>query len=157
MKTNARIWIWIVLLLVVVVSVLVISKSKKETDDKMGKNIEYNTIELMQNEEIDLPTEVVIKNSEEWNQYFGNEASAVDFTKNMVFGYSLGARSNSGYSISVDSVTEDSSSITINATSITPGENCITMQVITFPGAFISINKTTKDVKWKIETVIEDC
>ncbi len=156
MKTNARIWIWIVLLLVVVVAVFVISKSKKETDDKMGKNIEYNTIELMQNEEIDLPTEVVIKNSEEWNQYFGNKSS-VDFTKKMVVGYSLGARSNGGYSISVDSVTEDSSSITINATSVTPGENCITMQVITFPRAIISINKTTKDVKWKIENVTEDC
>ena len=138
MKTNARIWIWIVLLVVVVVSVLIISKNKKEADD-MGKNIEYNTIEMMQNEEIDLPTEIIIKDSNEWNQYFTNEPG-IDFSKKMVVGYNLGARSNSGYSISVDNVSEDSSSIIVSATSVVPGENCITMQVITFPKVFISIN-----------------
>ncbi|MCK5847706.1 MAG: protease complex subunit PrcB family protein [Caldisericia bacterium] len=157
MKTNARVWLWIVLLTIVVITALVISKSKNKEDSNMGKSIEYNKVELFLNEENDIPTEVVIKNSQEWNQFFENEAPSVDFSKKMIVGYNLGARPNSGYSLAVDNVSETDSSIIIYATSITPGENCITMQVITYPKTFISINITKKDIKWEIGSTIEDC
>ncbi|MDD4029120.1 MAG: protease complex subunit PrcB family protein [Caldisericia bacterium] len=159
MKTNGKLWFWIVLCVVAVLAVILIFRGDKKTDDEqhMNTKFEYEVIEISQNEYLDEPSEVLITTIEEWDQYCSDTECFVDFTQKMIAGYNLGMRPNSGYALQVENVEEKSDEIVIYANAIEPGKDCITMQVITYPTAYVSMSITEKPIRWEIRSVVEDC
>jgi hypothetical protein len=159
MKSNSKMWFWIVLCIVAILAVVIIFRGEKSSDDgqQMSNTFDYEVIEISQNDFFDEPTEVLITDIEEWNQYCSDTECFVDFDQKMIAGYNLGMRPNSGYSLQVEKVEEHANEVVIYAKAIEPGKDCITMQVITYPTAYVSMDITNKPIRWEIQSVIEDC
>lgn len=158
MTSTSKIWFWVVLCIVAVLAVFLIFKGEKKTDDgQQVSKFEYEVINIIQNEFFDVPSEILITNIEEWDQYCSNEECFVNFDQKMIAGYNLGMRPNSGYALQVENVEEKPEEIVIYANAIEPGKDCITMQVITYPTVYVSMDRTEKPIRWEIRSVIEDC
>ncbi len=159
MKNSSKVWFWIILVIVAVLAIVLIFRSEPKTNENQNSNgkFDYEVIEITQNEFYDEPSEVTIKSLDEWEQYCSDTECTVNFEEKMIAGYNLGMRPNSGYALRVDNVESTEEEIVIHASAIVPGENCITMQVITYPTAYVSMDKTDKPIRWEISSVVEDC
>lgn len=159
MKNSSKVWFWIVLVIVAVLAVILIFRSEPKTNEDQTSNgkFEYEVIQITQNEFNDEPSEILIKNIDDWEQYCSDSECTVNFKEKMIAGYNLGMRPNSGYALRVDNVESTEEEIVIHASAIVPGKDCITMQVITYPAAYVSIDKTDQPIRWVISSIVEDC
>ena len=159
MKNSSKVWFWIILVIVAVLAIVLIFRSEPKTNEDQISNgkFDYEVIEIIQNEMYDEPSEVTIKSLEEWEHYCSDTECTVNFNEKIIAGYNLGMRPNSGYALRVDNVESTEEEIVIHASAIVPGENCITMQVITYPTAYVSMDKTDKPIRWEISSLVEDC
>ncbi|HPJ12505.1 MAG TPA: protease complex subunit PrcB family protein [Caldisericia bacterium] len=159
MKNSSKVWFWIILVIVAVLAIVLIFRSEPKTNEDQTSNgkFDYEVIEIIQNEMYDEPSEVTIKSLDEWEHYCSDTECTVNFDEKIIAGYNLGMRPNSGYALRVDNVESTEEEIVIHASAIVPGENCITMQVITYPTAYVSMDKTDKPIRWEISSLVEDC
>jgi hypothetical protein len=81
----------------------------------------------------------------------------VDFTKNSVVAVFIGQRSNGGFMVTIDSITEGSKFVNVNIIETTPGPNCMTTQALTRPFAIVKIPKTDKKPVFKTRQIVKDC
>ena len=115
---------------------------------------------------IDDKREVLINNNEQFqslmNEIYKNldqipRTPVVDFTKNSVIAVFIGTRSNGGFMVAIDSITEGSNSISVNITENTPGINCVVTEAITKPFSIVKIPKTDKKPVFKTKQIVKDC
>lgn len=81
----------------------------------------------------------------------------VDFTKNSLIAVFIGNRSNGGFMVLIDSITEGSKSISVNVTETTPGKNCVVTEALTRPYSIVKIPKTDKKPVFKTKQIVKDC
>lgn len=80
----------------------------------------------------------------------------VDFNKNSVVAVFIGNRSNGGFMVSIDSVS-DGKNLTVNITETTPGSNCMVTDAITRPFSLVKIPKTDSKPVFKTKQIVKDC
>ena len=80
----------------------------------------------------------------------------VDFNKNSVIAVFIGNRSNGGFMVSIDSITEGKN-LTVNITETTPGSNCMVTDAITRPFSLVKIPKTDSKPVFKTKQIVKDC
>jgi PrcB C-terminal len=86
----------------------------------------------------------------------------IDFTRQTLLIAALGTKPTGGFSLSVESVTENPASITVNLVALNPGKGCgdaiygIT-QITTHPIAMLLIPKTSKPVHFDTMQVEPAC
>jgi hypothetical protein len=59
--------------------------------------------------------------------------------------------------VAIDSITEGSSSISVNVTETTPGPNCVVTEALTKPFSIVKIPKTDKKPVFKSKQIVKDC
>jgi len=110
------------------------------------------------------PTLVIIDSEDSllnfYNRYraiIGKEKiPRIDFSKQMLIGVFLGRRPTGGYSVSVERIlyNEKEGHLIVHAVEKCPKPGSIVIQVITYPGVFVSIDKVP--VK-KVSLELEQC
>jgi len=80
----------------------------------------------------------------------------VDFTKYSVVAVFIGNRSNGGFMVSIDSITEGKN-LTVNVTETTPGKDCMVTDAITRPFSLVKIPKTELKPVFKTKQIVKDC
>ncbi|GEM_PF-5684373 len=81
----------------------------------------------------------------------------VDFSKEIIIAVFQGRRYTSGYSIQISNIDEKANGITIFVKEYSPGANCITSQVLTYPFYIVKIPRTTKDMGFSTEEIVVNC
>jgi hypothetical protein len=87
----------------------------------------------------------------------GNPPPAIDLTQRMVVVLAQGPKNTGGFSIAVDSVTLDPSSVTVRYTATSPGPGCVTTQMTTSPIDVVSVPRSDLLVRFESRTVIQKC
>jgi len=108
-------------------------------------------------------TTTVIKSQADWDTWWaanvgGGGQPVVDFTVDMLFAVTQGWCSTSGYFATVDSAClDDADELEITVGWHIPGENCMVLQVITYPYAVYSAKKIDNPYYWTTYDDIYPC
>ena len=90
----------------------------------------------------DAPQRVVVRSTADWEEVWRalwrrvNEAPplpSINFSEHMVVVAAAGTKPTSGYSITVESASASRDRATITVRSVSPGNNCAVLQVLTSP------------------------
>lgn len=168
-KRN-MVYIWIIILLILTIvgglSYYIYYSNKKDLIEsgKNGNNITFSPV-MISGVRIESQTDKVIKNQKEWFDFLSfynkrNDTASeinVDFTTQDMIIVAMGSQSSGGYSVEISKVIEYDVQIVIYATKSSPGSNCGTISVITYPTKIIAIPKTDKPVKFEISKKIDSC
>ena len=152
MKIRILLWVLIVILLGVAVWLFL-----KPSGEQGNKNSIAFTVATVPNPNAEFPIKKVITNDAEYQEVFGVASSGIDFTKYNLAVICLGKANTGGYSVEITSVTKFENQIFIHAKDISPGKNCILIQVINYPFSAITFEKTELPIDWKIDSIMEDC
>jgi hypothetical protein len=113
-----------------------------------------------------------INNQEDWETFFYARTSRVqyeqsqapiapefDFEKYQVLAGGLGVKPSSGYTLSVESVSELENTIDVHVINIEPGSDCFRfLQQLTYPSVTVLIKKTNKPFRFFVTHLInEEC
>jgi hypothetical protein len=91
------------------------------------------------------------------NQRGPHPLPPIDFTRKTLLVAALGAKPTGGYSISIHSVIEGRSGITVNAIAVRPAKNCILTMATTHPIALILIPRTSKPIRFSTAQAEHKC
>ncbi len=72
----------------------------------------------------------------------------IDFIRQMLLVVALGTKPTGGYSVSIHSVVEDPSRVTVNVVVLSPAKDCYRTLATTHPIALILIGRTSKPVQF---------
>lgn len=104
----------------------------------------------------------LINNQKEWDELWNKvsfsekKMPGIDFSKETVIAVSIKA-SSSGYDIEVSEVKNLENSYQVVVKEISPGQGCITLQVITSPFHIVKTNKIKGEVVFQEVKEIKDC
>lgn len=110
--------------------------------------------------------EILLNNNEDFQKLMADvyknldqmpRIPVVDFNKNSVVAVFIGNRSNGGFMVAIDSITEGSKNLTVNITETTPGKNCMVTDAITRPFTLVKIPKTESKLVFKTKQIVKDC
>ena len=152
MKTRTLIWV-IIVLGILLAGFLFIQGTKNKSNKSASVTFEKLDQDLPNRETMGT---IVIRNEKEWMDITG-VASTIDFTKNTALLMSMGQRMTGGYSIEVKSIIQNGKKLLANVDFVSPGKNCLSIQVITYPQLVVLIPKTNQEVEWKITNTVQDC
>jgi len=152
MKTRALLWVLIVILLGVAVWLFL-----KPSGEQGNQNKIAFTVATVPNPNAEFPVKKVITNEAEYQEVFGAASSGIDFTKYNLAVICLGKANTGGYSVEITSVTKFENQVFIHVKDISPGKNCILIQVINYPFSAVTFEKTEMPIDWKINSIMEDC
>ena len=82
---------------------------------------------------------------------------AVDFSAEMVVVIAIGARSSSGFGVTITRASESDGVITVDALSTGPGPGCITLQVITYPIDVVRLPRRSSAVYFRVGAGVTSC
>ncbi|MCX8035101.1 MAG: protease complex subunit PrcB family protein [Candidatus Dojkabacteria bacterium] len=108
-------------------------------------------------------TSFVINSQEEMNEKicFDKElpdcSAFIDFEKQTAFFYFPGPKPSGGYSLSITDVKEYENKLVIEIVENSPGKNCMSIQMITYPWAGVKFEKTKKKIEFRVEQKKIDC
>lgn len=109
---------------------------------------------------------LVIKTADEWARVWNRIVSnhgpkppvpEIDFAKEMVLVAAMGTRATGGFSIEIEAVDRDSSSITASVRKRSPGNTCGTTAALTAPVAIVRIPRSDKPVRFVEENIATSC
>ncbi len=152
MKIRILLWVLIVILLGVAVWLFL-----KPSGEKGNKNSVAFTVATVPNPNAEFPIKKVITNDAEYQEFFGVASSGIDFTKDNLAVICLGKANTGGYSVEITSITKYENQIFIHVKDISPGKNCILIQVINYPFSAVTFEKSELPIDWKIDSIMEDC
>ena len=97
-----------------------------------------------------------------WEQAYSNflnkkDPPEIDFSSKTIILVSFGMKTSGGYKIYVDSVLDNPKDVIINTVHVTPGDNCVVTEAITFPYQMIEINSTDKKIVFNKISEVIDC
>ncbi|MCE5224008.1 protease complex subunit PrcB family protein [bacterium] len=152
MKIRILLWVLIVILLGVAVWLFL-----KPSGEKGNKNSVAFTVATVPNPNAEFPIKKVITNDAEYQEFFGVASSGIDFTMDNLAVICLGKANTGGYSVEITSITKYENQIFIHVKDISPGKNCILIQVINYPFSAVTFEKSELPIDWKIDSIMEDC
>lgn len=82
---------------------------------------------------------------------------AIDFATEMIAVAALGAQPNSGYAITLTGATDAHGFVTVEALSTSPGPNCLTLQVITYPMDVARLPRRDGTVGFRLTPDVTSC
>jgi hypothetical protein len=155
---STRVLIWIVIVIGILIAGFLFFKgsSNKSIGSNQEKPVTFEKASL------DIPNRetmgnLVIRNEQEWADTIGTKESSIDFTQKTALVVSMGQRMTGGYSIEIKSITEKTNKVHVAVEFISPGKNCITIQVVNYPSQIILIPATKKEIVWEITNKTVDC
>lgn len=152
MKTRALLWGLIVILLGVAVWLFLKPSGQQSDQNKIAF-----TEASVPNPNAEYPIKKIITNDAEYQELFGTSSTGIDFTKYNLAVICLGKANTGGYSVKITSITKFENQVFLHVKDISPGKNCILIQVINYPFSAVTFEKTDLPMDWKIDSVIEDC
>ncbi len=113
----------------------------------------------------DEPTQIVVRDgtalADTWRTLHagvpGNPAPTVDFNSHSVILVALGQRRTGGYSVSIDHVNRSGDGAVVTYTATSPGQGCMTTQMITSPVLIISVPRVASAVTFTRRDVMSSC
>jgi hypothetical protein len=155
---NTRLLMWIVIVVGVVVVGFLFFKGSKT--NSVGTGLEKTVI--YEKSSIEIPNRetmgnLVIRSQQEWIDTIGTQDSTIDFSQKTALVVSMGQRMTGGYTIETKNITEKKDKIYVMLEFISPGKNCITIQVVNYPTQVILIPATKKEIVWEITNKTQDC
>jgi hypothetical protein len=93
----------------------------------------------------------VIRTADEWKSFLGGGAAAVpriDFNRSMVVAIFAGEKPTGGYSVVVDRVTSNGSTVTVHYHVAGPPRDAMTIQALTYPFCLIRIDQRFSEVSF---------
>jgi uncharacterized membrane protein len=156
MSTRVIIWILIIAGILLIGFLFYKGSLSQSTVSKQEKQITFEKTS------IDVPNRVtmgnfVIRTEQEWMDAIGTNVKSIDFTQKTALVISMGQRMTGGYSIDVKSISEKNNKINVALDFISPGKNCINIQVVNYPTQVILIPATKTEVVWEINNKTQDC
>ena len=100
----------------------------------------------------------VISNQSDYNKaweaafkrFFDKQKPArIDFENSMILLVTMGEKTSGGYKIKIDSIVENEKTIVVTVLETSPGKNCMTTSVMTYPHQIVELKKSTKEVVFK--------
>ncbi len=118
----------------------------------------------------DEPWSKIIRTQEEWEMFYielleentvdtviPSVLPQIDFETFQVVTGGIGFRPSSGYSVSVRQTIELSDTIYIGVLVVSPGKNCLSAAVVTYPSTTLLIKKTSKPIEFFSFQLIYEC
>lgn len=142
------------------------SEKNNSKGKEISSEVPFSVLSEGNNGGFEQDTLLLIRSSEEmqagWKKLFSNfveqpDMPSVHFANQMVVILSMGEKNNGGYSIEVSKVVEKELQLAVFANYISPGQNCIVAEVISYPFVVISIPKKDKLVAISKNNVIAEC
>lgn len=142
------------------------SEKKNYKDKGNSAEVSFSILSEGNNGGFEQDTLLLIRNSEEmkagWKKLFSNfveqpDMPSVNFANQMVVILSMGEKNSGGYSLEISKVVEKELQLAVFANYISPGQNCIVAEVISYPFVVISIPKKDKLVAVSKNNVIAEC
>lgn len=81
----------------------------------------------------------------------------IDFSTDMVVVAALGAQPSSGYGVTITGASETNGVVTVEADSSSPGRNCVTLTVITYPTDIVRMPRRSGAVQFQITPRVIAC
>jgi hypothetical protein len=114
--------------------------------------IRFSPIPVSGEKDVTTPATWVIRSDEEWKKFLGETLGhtglppQIDFARNTVVAIFAGGKPTGGYSVRVDSITDDSSpggpsSGTVHYRVIAPPPDALVTQAFTYPYVIVRIEK----------------
>jgi hypothetical protein len=130
------------------------------------KNITY--IELNSGTNGDFPekTNKIINNQNDYNEawtaafkrFFDKQKPArIDFETKMILLVTMGEKTSGGYTIKIDSITENEKTIVVTVLETSPGKNCMNTSVMTYPHQIVELKKSSKEIVFKTVEKTYNC
>lgn len=156
MKSKTLFWIIIVAGIIIAIVLFSRGTNKQSSIEIPDGPVSYKEIA------VDFPGQdmvetVVINNEKEWEEKFGSKSSGIDFNQNKILYINMGKRMTGGFTIKVLSIESKEGKIKANIEFVSPGKNCINMQVVTYPNLMIAIPCSNQEVIFDISNRSEDC
>ena len=139
-------------LIVLMISVL-FSCSATKSDETSYSVIaigEYGTVENRSFEVLTSTQEFITKiENLSIDESYLEKITAIDFNESTVVGIHLGQKNNGGYSIAIESVTENDKEVVLKVKEIGPKQNQAVTMALTQPFCYVALAKTTKKIEVK--------
>lgn len=149
------------LILIFIISIIISSCSSSQP-----KPVNFTVVTKGGNSGYTKKERIVVKNKEDFEKMWQNlyinftdkpAVPEIDFSKQTIIGVFFGDYMSGGSSIGVKSVNANDEEIIVTIEEITPGNNCVTPDVITQPYQIISIPKATSTVKFVTINTVRNC
>lgn len=132
---------------------------------EQGSQVKFETLGKAQTSEHQEEKNYVVNTGEEWSKLWGKITGPtarampvpVDFEKETVIAVFQGQRSSAGYTIEVTKILQVNGKLEVFVTETSPGDSCVTAQVITAPYHLVKIQRFTDGVKFNVEEVVRAC
>ena len=98
----------------------------------------------------------LINSAAEYEEVFDEETN-IDFNEYSIVAVFSGQKPTGGYNVEITGITETTNRIKIDVLETTPGEDCIVIQVITFPYDVVLIESIEKTPEFVFEETILEC
>lgn len=82
---------------------------------------------------------------------------AVDFTKDMIVLAAMGTRPSGGFGIHIREAAQDANAVYVVVEERSPGDDCVTIAVMTAPVAAVRVPRSDRPVRWIERTTVEPC
>lgn len=170
LRKKNMIWIWLTIILIIAIigsigCFIYFSNKKDSNETNKNGNIKTFSPVTISGVRIESQTNKVIKSQEEWSNFLSslnkrNDITPeinVDFATQDLVIIAMGTQSSGGYSVEINKVIEYNDQIVVYAIENSPGFNCATTSVISYPSQFVTTPKTNKPVKFEISKKINQC
>lgn len=130
----------------------------------------HTILTLPDHPKIENPWSRIISDQKDWESFFYAQtahitylqgeapvAEKIDFEKYQVLTGGLGVKPNGGYSLTIESVVEQSNAIQVHILDIKPDTDCFPFMAMTYPSATILVKKTDKPFKFISSLLIRKC
>ena len=125
-----------------------------------GPTTRFSVIQVSGEKDVARPAASVIRSDEEWKKFLGETLGhtgllpRIDFARNTVVAIFAGEKPTGGYSVRVDSITDDSSpgqpsSGTVHYRVIAPPLDALVTQAFTYPYVIVRIEKRFDQIRFQ--------
>lgn len=114
----------------------------------------------------DDPQRLVVRSGAEWQGVWATlhrrtnpvpPLPAIDFDREMVVVAAAGTKSTGGFAVSIDSASETRSTIAVVVRSVSPGPNCVVIQMVTQPVDVAVISRRPAVVSFEEKAEVVSC
>lgn len=114
---------------------------------------------------LEAPATLVVRDRDMWQSIwiqihrggFAPPLPEVNFSTDMIVVVALGAKPTSGYAVTVTAASETGRVVTVETDSVSPGPNCVTLQVITYPTDVVRMPRRDGEVGFRITPKVTSC
>jgi hypothetical protein len=161
---NKRLLFWLMILIGVLIAIILFTSGCRQVKKPIDNKPQVPSITVLDEgavSAVESYQTVVIDDQETYQNFLSTNQlminSPVDLRETTVIALFMGFRPSGGYSINVTKIEEKNDMLYVHVVQRIPGENCINIQMITYPYQVVSIPKTNLPIEIISENDIYDC